>query len=53
MTCDDVCIILIMMAFLLLCAHAYEIGLLCMLRNDVLDVKYSGRGEVPRDDPTC
>lgn len=48
MNCDDVVFILVMFAFLLFAAIAYIIGLLNVLKNDIIDIKY-WRKEVSND----
>lgn len=40
MNCDDVLIILIIMAFVFLVLNGYMIGMLHIMRNDIVDIKY-------------
>jgi hypothetical protein len=44
MNCDDIVFILVMFAFLFLVAIAYIIGLLNVLKNDIIDIKYWRKG---------
>lgn len=48
MNCDDVVFILVMLSFLFFGANAYTIGLLNILKNDIIDIKY-WRKEVSED----
>lgn len=42
--CDDVVFILVMLSFLFFGASAYIIGLLNVLKNDIIDIKYWRKG---------
>jgi len=42
--CDDVVFILVMLSFLFFGANAYIIGLLNVLKNDIIDIKYWRKG---------
>lgn len=44
LNCDDVVFIMVMLAFLFFGANAYIIGLLCVLKNDIIDIKYWRKG---------
>lgn len=44
MNCDDVVFILVMLSFLFFGANAYIIGLLNVLKNDIIDIKYYRKG---------
>lgn len=40
MNCDDVVFFMVLFAFVFLVTHAYIIGLLQIIKNDVIDIKY-------------
>ena len=44
LNCDDVVFIMVMLAFLFFGANAYIIGLLTVLKNDIIDIKYWRKG---------
>lgn len=44
LNCDDVVFIMVMFAFLFFGANAYIIGLLTVLKNDIIDIKYWRKG---------
>ena len=49
MKCDDVLIILIVMAFIFLVLNGYMIGMLHIIRNDIIDIKY-WKGDYKNDE---
>lgn len=40
MSCDDILIILIVIAFVFLVLSGYTIGMLHIIKNDIIDIKY-------------
>ena len=40
MSCDDVSFLLVLFAFVFLISNAYIIGILQIIKNDVIDIKY-------------
>lgn len=40
MNCDDVAFLLVLFAFVFLISNAYIIGILQIIKNDVIDIKY-------------
>lgn len=40
MNCNDILIILIVIAFVFLVLSGYTIGMLHILKNDIIDIKY-------------
>lgn len=44
LNCDDVVFIMVLLAFLFFGANAYIIGLLNVLKNDIIDIKYWRKG---------
>lgn len=48
MNCDDVVFILVLLSFLHFGAIAYIVGLLTVIKNDIIDIKYQ-RKEVCSD----
>jgi hypothetical protein len=48
MNCDDIVFILVLLSFLFLGASTYIVGLLTVIKNDIIDIKY-WRKEVSKD----
>lgn len=44
LSCDDIVFIMVILAFLFFGANAYIIGNLCVLKNDIIDIKYWRKG---------
>lgn len=44
MSCDDIVFILVILSFLFFGVTAYIIGLLNVLKNDIIDIKYWRKG---------
>lgn len=40
MTCNDLLILLIVIAFIFLVLSGYTIGMLHIIKNDIIDIKY-------------
>lgn len=49
MNCNDILIILIVMAFVFLVLSGYTIGMLHIIKNDIIDIKY-WRGDYNNDE---